>query len=112
MDTDFPGLPLVGGQDAALVAALPAPPVAAPSTALVPVCFLRSALPYNPGDIAGFPPTYAEALIAAKVAEAVPAGDAPAAAPPNPDPAPKPGGKGRAAKSAGDAPPPGDADNL
>ncbi len=111
MANDLPGLPLVGGQDAAPVASLNPPPVVDPSTVLVPVRFVRQALPYNPGDIAGFAPDYAERLIAAKVAEALAPDDGPADPTAGAEAAAKSGGKGRTPKPSGGAAS-GDANDL
>lgn len=60
MSNSAPGLPL--GEPH---------PVIVPETgnALVSVCFLRMALPYNKGDIAGFPKKQADRLVLEKLAE-------------------------------------------
>lgn len=79
MSIESPGLPL--GELFAAAAAAPGK---------TPVRFLKLAPPYNPGDVAGFSETYADALVAAKLAERL---ESPAAAP-APDagkPKPKPG---------------------
>lgn len=77
---DAPGLPL--GE----------PGVIPPPTGgvLIPVRFLRLAVPYNTGDVAGFPEEQVKKFEAAKIAERL---ESPAAAP-APDagkPKPKPG---------------------
>jgi hypothetical protein len=69
MTNDFLGLPLEGGNHAATVPALIGQPAANPSGTLVSVCFLRAAMPYNKGDIAGFPQTLADSLVFQKFAE-------------------------------------------